>query len=158
MRRPRQGHTLPELLITLAILALLVSLGLPSFAALRDEWALRTATGALLGGLAQARMAALTRGTEAALCPSRDGLKCTRGAAGAFVVSALQPASQRLHTARLARTIELRANRPEVTYYRWPRAASPVTLTLCALPERARSRLVIVSQTGRPRVESAGPC
>lgn len=158
MTRPIRGHTLPELLITLTILALLVSLAGPSFAALRDEWALRTSSDALLGGLAQARMAALTRGTETALCPSLDGLQCATGAASAFVVTALQPSPRRLHTARLARTVELRSNRPEVTYYRWPRAASPVTLTLCALPARAHSRLVVVSQAGRPRVQAAGAC
>jgi Tfp pilus assembly protein FimT len=155
----REGHTLPQLLVALMIVGILVSLALPSFVALRDEWALRTATGALLAGLAETRMAALTRSSEAWLCPTRDGLRCARGAAGAFLVMAPQPAAPEvLRTARFAPRIELNANRPAAIYYRWPRAASPVTLTLCATPARRRSRLVIVSQAGRPRVESAGPC
>jgi type IV fimbrial biogenesis protein FimT len=162
MPPPRHGLSLPELLVVLAILAILAGLAVPAFGALADAWGLRTAGSTVLAGLAEARMAALARGEEARLCPSLDGRSCApegmRGAGSLLVVTGEGAAAQVLRTAALAPRVELLANRPAATYYPWPRAASPVTLTLCAARRRSASLRVIVSQAGRPRVEPAGPC
>jgi type IV fimbrial biogenesis protein FimT len=158
MRRVVRGFTLVEMLVTLAVAAALLLVGAPGFGALRDEWALRAATHAVLGGLAQARLGALSRQGEGSLCPSRDGVRCA-GRGSAYLVRATSETAEHvLHVGELTPAVELSANRPAATYYPWPRSAAPVTLTLCAVREHTRSRLVIVSQTGRPRVVRSGPC
>jgi type IV fimbrial biogenesis protein FimT len=153
-----RGYTLPELLTTLAIAAVLAAMAVPGFGAVGDAWALRAAASAVLSGLAQARTAALARGEDARLCPSRTGLACTAGAASGFLVVGGESAPVVLRVGDLGRRVELSANRPAATYYPWPRSASPVTLTLCAVRQRSRSLRVIVSQAGRPRVEAGGAC
>jgi type IV fimbrial biogenesis protein FimT len=159
MPATRQGFTLPELLVTLGLVAVLATLAVPGFGALADAWALRAASGALLSGLAEARLAALARGEEVRLCPSLAGRTCFRGAAGEFIVHAGDgPGVRVLRVGHLTGRVELSANRPAASYYPWPRSASPVTLTLCAVRQRARSLRVIVSQGGRPRVEHAASC
>lgn len=157
MRRPA-GFTLLELLITLLVAATLLGLASPTFDDLRDEWALRAATRAVLGGLAQARLESLSMRSEARLCPTLDGSGCSEQGDGYLVRVGEGAAERTLLSADLPPMVMVRSNRPAATYYPWPRAALPVTLTLCAVRRHARSRLVIVSQSGRPRVERAGPC
>ena len=158
MRRSAPGYTLVELLLVMALAATLLSLAGPGFGALRDEWALRAATHALLGGLAETRLAALQLQDEAHLCPSTDGITCSSRASGYRVHALGAGVGRALHVSPLPPGVELSGNRPAATYYAWPRAALPVTLTLCAVHEHARSRRIVVSQTGRPRVERAGRC
>jgi len=157
-RSSAPGVTLYELLIVLALLAVLACVAIPSFRSLVDEWRLRAATRSLLTALAQTRVAALQAGAPGGLCPSNDGTHCAGGRAGGFIVQ-LEDA---VHTVLAQRAFEggvtLSTDRPVAVYYPNPRAALPVTLKLCAMPNRELSRLVIVSQTGRPRVERAGAC
>jgi type IV fimbrial biogenesis protein FimT len=158
MRPSALAFSLPELLVVLAIAAVLATLAVPGFDAIREEWNLRIATQAVLGGLSQARLGALSRQGEGRLCPSGDGRACTARAAGFIVVAGDEGRAALLRSSVLPARVELSGNRPSATYYAWPRAASPVTLTLCALPRRARARHIVVSQTGRPRVERAADC
>ncbi len=157
--RATAGFSLAELLVTLAIASVVLALATPNFQVLREEWALRSATHAVLGGLAEARLGALSRGSEGRLCPSQDGARCAPRGSG-FVVSAgpAGASSTTLRASTLPPLVELSGNRPAATYYAWPRAALPVTLTLCAVGQHARSRRVIVSQTGRPRVVRGAAC
>ncbi len=158
MRRISAGFTLVELLVTLAMAAILLALATPGFNALREEWALRAATHAVLGGLAETRLAALSRASQAQLCPSADGLSCTGRGTGFLVRVGTNEAAATMRVAAFSPLVEMTADRPAATYYAWPRAALPVTLTLCAIGQHARSRLIVVSQTGRPRVTHAGHC
>ena len=157
-RLPPAGFTLVELCVTLALAALMVSMASPGFGALRDEWALRAATHAVLAGLAEARLGALSGQGEAELCPALETAGCAERGSAFWVRAGPRGAVLTLRHAALPAGVVLSANRPAATYYAWPRAASPVTLTLCAVRQHARSRRVIVSQTGRPRVERAGAC
>lgn len=71
------GFSLLELLIVMALLGILASIGAPGFqAALRDregELALRM----LAAQLALARTTAIERGVRVTICPSADGLGCS---------------------------------------------------------------------------------
>ena len=60
MRNP--GHTLIEILVVLAILAVLLGVGLPGMSRWRDAAAVRAARDELAAGLAWTRMAAVTHG------------------------------------------------------------------------------------------------
>ncbi len=74
----RRGHTLIELLIVLALLALAIGLAYPAARAASDAWAVRGARDAVGAAIAGARAAALTqRGAEVLLVPL-DGTVLTR--------------------------------------------------------------------------------
>jgi prepilin-type N-terminal cleavage/methylation domain-containing protein len=62
--RRRNGYSLAELLIALAIIGLFVSIGLPSLARLNRRTALRAAAGELRSIFHMTRMRAITRGTN----------------------------------------------------------------------------------------------
>lgn len=84
IRRPRRarntvrtaGFTLLELLITLAIAAILLTLVAPAFAQLIASTRITTAINELLTTIHVTRSEAIKRTTRVALCPSADGLTC----------------------------------------------------------------------------------
>lgn len=159
MERSR-GHTLTELMVVLLIAGLLAWMATPGFSALREAWALRRASGELLAGLARARLESLSRGEAFELCPADARLRCGARPAVAWTVRAGSSSAGAAPVAvgRLPQGLTLLANRPAVTYYPWPRAASTVTLTLCGQLAGERSRRIVVSQAGRPRVEETRGC
>ena len=72
----RRGFTLVELVVALAVLAIMLAVALPSFRALRERQQALAAFHSLTVALAQARMAAIQRGRPVTVCPSRDGRHC----------------------------------------------------------------------------------
>lgn len=73
------GATLLELLVVLAIAAILLTIGIPSFASLAHSSRLSTATNELLASLHLARSEAIKRRGRAVLCPSATGTSCADG-------------------------------------------------------------------------------
>jgi Tfp pilus assembly protein FimT len=61
----RRAHTLPELVLTLALLAIVAATVVPSLAATTARWKVRAAVGDLVNALVLAREAALARGAVA---------------------------------------------------------------------------------------------
>jgi type IV fimbrial biogenesis protein FimT len=143
-----RGYTLIELLVVLALAALLAGLAVPGWAAVSARLRLTVGTSTVLSALSRARLAALTSGETVLLQPVEGGTRFAVFARGEHGMTLLQQGD-------LPRGLRLSANRAAVEYYPWPRAASPVTLTLCAAPV---ARLVVVSQSGRPRVETRATC
>lgn len=73
-----QGFTLLELMITVAILALLVGIGVPSFNAMLRQNRLATQTNELVAATALARSEAVKRGSLVTLCPANlEGDDCS---------------------------------------------------------------------------------
>lgn len=62
----RTAHTLPELALTVTLLALVAAIAVPPFAEAAARWRLRAATADVVNALVLAREAALARGTTAA--------------------------------------------------------------------------------------------
>lgn len=72
-----RGLTMIELMITLAILAILTTLAAPSFIQTIASTRLSSATNELLATLTLAKSEAIKRGVRITVCPSTDGATCT---------------------------------------------------------------------------------
>lgn len=79
MTRTPRGFTLIELMVTLAILAILTMIALPSFRDSIHRSRVGAASNGLLASLNYARAEAITRGQVVTLCPSADAAACTSG-------------------------------------------------------------------------------
>jgi type IV fimbrial biogenesis protein FimT len=72
MARQARGFTILELMITVAVLAILVGVGNPSFQDMMRRNRLAAQTNQLLGTLAFARSEAVKRGVRVTVCPTND--------------------------------------------------------------------------------------
>jgi prepilin-type N-terminal cleavage/methylation domain-containing protein len=93
-RRHPPGHTLPELLIVLAILGIVASMSAPRIAGALDGYAVRTARDATASVLGRARVLALARGSAAVVVDGTTGMVTVEspvgeGAADPFPLAAM---------------------------------------------------------------------
>lgn len=72
----QSGFTLVELMIAVAVLAILLGLALPSFQGAMRSNRVVTTSNELLGSLALARTEAIRGLGAAGVCPSADGINC----------------------------------------------------------------------------------
>lgn len=72
-----KGFTLIELMVTIAIAAILAGLAVPSFRGLIASNRLKSHASSLLSSLLLARGEAIKRNSRVVLCKSADGLTCT---------------------------------------------------------------------------------
>lgn len=72
-----RGFTLLELLVTLALVAILAALAAPSFTTLINSNRLSGAANDIVAALQVARMEAVRRGENVVICPSADGATCS---------------------------------------------------------------------------------
>lgn len=75
-KRRMKGFTLLELMVTIAIAAILLSLALPSFQGVIRSNRVSTATNELLASLSLARSEAIRNTRGAGICASADGASC----------------------------------------------------------------------------------
>lgn len=73
------GFTLIELMVTIAIAAVLLMIAIPSFQGVALTSQLRTLSNDLLASARVARSEAIKRNTVVTLCPSADGQACANG-------------------------------------------------------------------------------
>jgi type IV fimbrial biogenesis protein FimT len=74
-----QGFTLIELMVALAIVAILLGVALPSYASARAAAQSQHLKTALFNALNEARTAAVLHGNDTILCPSANGRTCSGG-------------------------------------------------------------------------------
>lgn len=155
-----RGFTLYELLLTLLLIAVIASIGLPSFAATLARSRQALEINALFHAFHQARKESIMRRTVVSLCPSQDGKTCapsTDWSAGWIMYqpeSASPSGPGRLvvlaHTA--GDTIRVTANRRSFTLRATVRRSTNGTLVVCDAQNRIPPKALIISYTGRPRV------
>jgi type IV fimbrial biogenesis protein FimT len=157
------GYSLYELIMTLGLVAVILTLGLPSFGSLVADKRLRVETDALFHAIHLARKSSIVRRRVVSLCPSDDGQSCRPGydwSQGWIVFANVDrddPPQVDENEPIISRhsvddTVQILANRRGFTLRSTELRATNGTLVICDRAGRAMPRALVVSYTGRPRV------
>jgi len=158
-----RAHTLYELLVTLSVVGILMTVGLPSFSRLVADQRLRAQVDPLFHAIHLARKVSIARRQVATLCPSHDGLQCSDDydwSAGWILFVNIDrdlPAERDkeeplLQWHRGDPRVQIIANRRSFTLRATELRATNGTFIVCDRARRTASRGLVVSYTGRPRV------
>ncbi|WP_018233041.1 GspH/FimT family pseudopilin [Thioalkalivibrio thiocyanodenitrificans] len=170
---PREhGFTLIDLMVTLAVAAILVTVAVPGLTGLVAEQRVITTTNRFVTALHLTRSEAVRRGTRVTLCASTDGQTCSSPddfSGGWLVREGPAPGGSLVDGA--GEVIRVFSGHPSLTVIgnqgvpgyisylgtgetrRLSGALQMGTVEICG---GERARRVIISSTGRPRVETAG--
>lgn len=167
--RKQRGATLLELIVVLAVSAILLTIAIPGFSALFHSNRLTGTTNALVASLHLARSEAIKRSSRVVMCPSSGGT-CAAGGwqqgwlvfhdannnaqrdAAEPVVLAHPPLSAGMWVTSKGSTAGYISYTPTGETQQVSGAIQAGTLTLCNASGRLDSaRAVVVSRTGRPR-------
>jgi type IV fimbrial biogenesis protein FimT len=162
------GYSLLELLMTIAIAAIVLTLGLPSFGALKARNAQRVELNALFHAVHLARKGSIMRKQVVSLCPTVDGSSCNPGRdwSGGFLMFVnsdrdeppeLDDGEIVLHRHLASPSVEITANRRGFTLRATFLRATNGTLVVCDRAGRVKPKALVVSYTGRPRVAERTP-
>ena len=164
-----RGFTLIELMITLAVVATLCTISMPSLAALLSSSHARSAQNTLVTAINLARIAAVTRQSEVILCPSSDLDRCDASLwwqHGWIVFEDLNHDGQHqpnepiinVTQAQKQMAIATTVGRDHVTYRPDGSASGTnVTFTLCDRRGAKFANTVIINNAGRARHAPATP-
>jgi type IV fimbrial biogenesis protein FimT len=158
-----KGYSLYELLITVTLVSLVLTLGLPSFGKISAGQRLRTETDRLFHAIHLARKSSVARRRPITLCPSIDGASCSSAydwSSGwiMFVNTDGDSPVRRdegepiLKAHSVDPQVRITANRQGFTLRSTELRATNGTLVVCDRGGRAQNRALVVSYTGRPRV------
>lgn len=164
MKTNQLGFTVMEGLITLCLVVIVASIGVPTLRTLLVNNRLSVVTNELVGSLYAARQTALDANEDAVVCPLRDTEHC--GASdewfrGWLVFSDRNGNGVRDRTERIVQVVQrtepirISASRRQAIVYRADGMSegSNTTLVVCDARTGSRARKVVVSNTGRVRTE-----
>jgi type IV fimbrial biogenesis protein FimT len=155
-----RGHTLSEILVALAISALLLALAAPGLGRQRAAAALRTASSQTMAALHLARRLALARGQSVTVCPSAEGRSCGFGGTR-WLLFANEPGGSDarregneplLRSWSLPPGVKVSGTRGYAAFHARAGAAATVTFEFRHPDAPTGGRDIVVSQTGRPRL------
>jgi type IV fimbrial biogenesis protein FimT len=163
MSAPR-GYTLVELLVALALAAILFGIAIPAASGALESTRAATVESNLLASLTRALQRAAVTGTRSVLCPSRDGARCSDGPdwSGGWIAfldrdgDRERDLEETLLCAEpaLPGRVRLRSStgRTRIVFQgNGGNAGSNVTFTLCDGRGPTRARSLVLSNTGRLR-------
>jgi type IV fimbrial biogenesis protein FimT len=169
MMIPRNaGLTLPELLLTLMILAVLSVAAVPAFTDLVLNQRMTARVNRLIHGVHLAKRAAHQFTTDVVLCKSPDGLQCDHAAPwqagwivfvndGRELPPRVDPGERVLDAGAAFESGAIRANRTHFVFHPFETRSTNGTLVFCDRRGAQHARAVVVSYTGRPRSVRRGP-
>ena len=168
MARSKRGFTLYELLITMMLVAILVSIGLPSFSDTLARSRQVTEINALFHAIHLARKESIRRRQIVTLCPSADGRSCGHRddwSAGWLLFNnadqdsppQVDPGEFVIRSHRVNESFRVTANRRAFTLRATYKRATNGTFVVCDRHDRVPAKALIVSYTGRPRVADIRP-
>ena len=159
MHSPAPGHTLAELLLAVAVLAILACLATLPLGGLLDQLRADQLRLQLHAALNQARSTALSQRRPVVVCPSNDGLQCGQDWSRGWLLRPEHPRPGEDPTAPLAsRQLESHASlqaistqgRPRIVFRASGRSAGSNARIRICLRGQAQAE-VVVSNTGRVR-------
>jgi len=170
-----RGFTLVELMVTLAIAAILLSIAAPNFVSFIKNNRITTITNDLLADLALARSEAAKRGQAVSICISSNGTTCTGSnwLGGRLVFADSGTAGTKDGSDSIIRVSEAKSNGTTMTssgfsntgYIRYGATGTVTTgntnigtFKVCDDRTGSFGRLLSISNTGRPYVQTAQTC
>ncbi len=168
MPQQKQGFTLYELLVTLALLAVLVGMAVPAFGIYIAKGRQAVEINALFHAIHRARKASILRRKVVTICATRDGRQCGSMAdwstgwllfenTDADSPPRVDDSEPILAVHPVDAGIAIAANRRGFTLRATVRRATNGTLVVCDRTVRAAPRALVVSYTGRPRMARKRP-
>ncbi len=162
------GFTLIELMVTLSVLAILLTIGIPNLQMFIQNSRLESQSASLMGDLNYARSEAVRLGSPVALCASADGATCSGAAVWetGWVVfndrntdGVVDPAELLRAAPALGGGNTLRAARPLVRFNALGYSnAFNDTFSVCDIRGLPNARGVILNNQGRVRNGNALGC
>jgi type IV fimbrial biogenesis protein FimT len=157
------GYSLFELLMTLGLVAIILTLGIPSFGNIVANNRLRTDVDAVFHAIHLARKESIVRRRVVSICPTVDGQSCeavldwSSGWMTFVNIDRDWPAVRDknepvLRWIRVNPANRITANRRSFSLRSTDLRATNGTLIFCDRSGRATPRALVVSYTGRPRV------
>ena len=165
MDRQAGGYTLLELMVTVVVAAVVLTVGIPSMATTIAKSRQTAEINALFHAFYLARKESIRRRGLVSLCPSRDAARCDPGtdwSSGWLVFANLDrdeparrdPGEPLILAHSAGKNLEVTANRRGFTSRGIRRRATNGTLVVCDAADRIPAKALVVSYTGRPRVAS----
>lgn len=165
---PARGYSLLELMMTIALVALILTLGLPSFGKLAARQRQTVEINALFHAIHLARKESIMRKKVVSLCPSFDGRRCTPGRdwSGGFLMfqntdrdepPQIDHGEPVLYGHLAGETVKIAANRRGFTLRATVKRATNGTIVVCDHADRIPPKALVISYTGRPRVALRSP-
>lgn len=150
-----RGHTLPELLAVIGIVAIIAGSTVPAFRSLLQDSRRNAAVTSTLNAVNLARQLAAIRGEPIRLCGTRDQQECSGRidwSTGLLVADEGNLLRRNMPVTNPARAPQIRSNRAAVSFEGGSGYASPATLTICDRRGSQAARAIIISRSGRPRI------
>jgi type IV fimbrial biogenesis protein FimT len=153
-----------ELLTTVAIIATLATIATPTFERIGRHLAVLAGTHDVMSALHATRSASIMRGVPGVFCLTDTAGRCLASAAQRGVSfrawlntrgeSPARPDADEplISLGQLPRDVALRGSRTSVTFWPVTRAGTTNTIAVCDSRGIAEPDLVVISQTGRPRL------
>jgi type IV fimbrial biogenesis protein FimT len=153
--RVNSGFSIVELMIAITIVAILLTMAVPTFKDASLASQLRSSANNLLSSARLARSEAIKRNVPVTLCVSTNGTTCAGGGweQGWIVMTGGAVLHRQYAAPRGYRIIET-GGQTSLTFPPWGAGATPATLTVCrASPSTgAQERVISIDASGRADV------